>query len=79
MNQHTKRWRESMATKSGILCLDVEGWTLSVRTLAGGFEVSVSDDAKPAASHYVRLDPEQSETLRDFLNEIMPDSNGVRK
>jgi len=58
--------------KSGILCLEVGTWNLSVRTHDGGFEVSVNDDGKPPASHYVRLDPEQSETLRDFLNEAMP-------
>ncbi len=52
---------------SRILCLDVEGWTLKVRPLGEGFEVSITEDGKCPASHYVRLDQEQSSTLRDFL------------
>ena len=63
---------------SGILCLDVGGWTLSVRTLGGGFEVSITEDGKCPASHYVRLDQEQSGTLRDFLNEMAAPANGDR-
>jgi hypothetical protein len=54
---------------SGILTLDVEGWTLSVRVLDGGYEVSLTEDGKCPATHYVRLDHEQSDTLHDFLME----------
>lgn len=59
-------------TKSGILTLDVEGWTLSVRTHDGGYEVSITEDGKCPASHYVRLDHEQADTLRDFMVETSP-------
>lgn len=54
---------------NGILTLDVEGWTLSVRVLDGGYEVSMTEDGKCPSSHYVRLDHDQSDTLRDFIVE----------
>jgi hypothetical protein len=54
---------------SGILTLDVGEWTLSVRVLDGGYEVSITEDGKCPATHYVRLDHEQSDTLHDFVVE----------
>ncbi len=57
---------------SGILVLEVGTWCLSVRSHDGGFEVSITEDDKPPTSHYVRLDREQSETLREFINETLP-------
>jgi hypothetical protein len=53
----------------GILVLDIEGWTLEVKTLGEGFQVAITEDDKPPTSHYVRLDKEQSESLRQFVNE----------
>lgn len=56
----------------GILVLDIEGWTLSVQVRDGGYEVCITEDGKCPATHYVRLDHEQSDTLRDFLVETSP-------
>jgi hypothetical protein len=52
-----------------ILLLQIEKWVLEVKTHGDGFHIAMIEDDKPATSHYVRLDAEQSESLREFLNE----------
>jgi hypothetical protein len=59
-----------------ILLLEVETWILEVKNHGEGFQVSIVEDTKPATTHCVRLDREQSETLRQFMNEASPVTNG---
>lgn len=52
-----------------ILLLEIEDWILEVKNYGGGFQVALIEGNQPAVTHFVRLDKEQSETLRDFLVE----------
>jgi hypothetical protein len=54
---------------TGILLLEVENWLLEVKSHGEGFQVAIIEDTQPSTTHFVRLDKEQSETLRKFLNE----------
>ncbi len=55
-----------------ILVLEVGTWILEVRSHGDGFQVAITEDDKPPTSHYVRLDREQSESLRQFMNDALP-------
>lgn len=60
-----------------ILALEIGTWILEVKSRGDGFQVTIVEDTKPPTSHYVRLDREQSESLRQFLNEASPVPNGT--
>ncbi len=61
-----------------ILILNIGDWLLEVKNHGEGFQVAMIEGDKPATSHYVRLDREQSESLRQFMNEASPLPNGDR-
>ena len=61
-----------------ILLLEIENWILEVKNHGEGFQVSIIEGTAPSTTHYVRLDREQSESLRQFMNEAAPVAAGVR-
>lgn len=54
------------------LVLEVNDWILEVKTRGGGFQVSLIEANQSAVTHFVRLNRDQSETLRQFLNDASP-------
>lgn len=62
----------STMSRAKRLILDIDGWKLEVAPHGEGVTVAITTGDRGAATHYVRLNQEETERLREYFAPALP-------